>query len=70
MPKFEMNVYHAMFFASIINAEQYRYSYGRKYNQDRIRDTEIKVPCLKGTDTLDLDFIEKFIKCLPYSVSL
>lgn len=70
IPKFEMNVYHAMFFASIINAEQYRYSYGRKFNQDRIRDTEIKVPCIGTTNELDLLFIEKFIKCLPYSNSL
>jgi len=70
VPNFEMNVYHAMFFASIINSEQYRYSYGRKFNQDRIRDTELRVPCIKGTDDLDLNFIENFIKCLPYSASL
>jgi type I restriction enzyme M protein len=70
IPKFNMNIYHAMFFVSIINAEQYRYSYGRKYNQDRIRDTELLVPCIKGTDDLDLDFIEKYIKSLPYSSSL
>ena len=70
VPNFKMNVYHAMFFASIINSEQYRYSYGRKYNQDRIRDTELKVPCVKGTKDLDLDFIENFIKRLPYSASL
>ncbi len=65
-----MNIYHAMFFVSIINVEQYRYSYGRKFNQDRIKDTELRVPCKKGTSDPDLDFIENFIKCLPYSESL
>ncbi len=70
VPKFNMNVYHAMFFVSIINIEQYRYSYGRKYNQDRIKETEIKVPYNKDKEEIDIDFIERFIKSLCYSKSL
>jgi type I restriction enzyme M protein len=70
IPKFEMNIYHAMFFVTLINHEQYRYSYGRKYNQGRIKNTEIKIPVIKNTNKINLDYIENYIKSLPYSQSL
>ena len=45
--------------------EQYRYSYGRKFNQDRIRETIIKLPFKK--DEADWEFIENYVKGLRYS---
>ena len=68
MPKFDLNVYRAMFLVTVINQEQYRYSYGRKFNQDRIRNTVIKLPFKSGK--IDWDFIEKYIKGLKYSKSI
>jgi len=65
VPKFEMNVYRALFLATIINKEQYRYSYGRKFNQDRIRETKIKLPF--KDEKIDWDWIEDYIKGLNYS---
>ncbi len=65
IPKFDLNVYRAMFLTTIINMEQYRYSYGRKFNQDRIRETIIKLPFKDGE--IDWYFIENYIKGLPYS---
>ena len=65
IPKFDLNVYRAMFLTTIINKEQYRYSYGRKFNQDRIRETIIKLPFKNGK--IDWDFIENYIKGLIYS---
>jgi hypothetical protein len=65
---FKLNVYRALFLATIINMEQYRYSYGRKFNQDRIRDTIIKLPFKDGE--IDWDFIENYIKGIKYSKSL
>lgn len=65
MPKFDLNVYRALFLTAIINKEQYRYSYGRKFNQDRIRDTIIKLPFKNGK--VDWEFMENYIKGLPYS---
>jgi hypothetical protein len=65
IPKFDLNVYRALFLTTIINMEQYRYSYGRKYNQDRIRDTIIKLPFKDGS--VDWNFIEDYIKGLPCS---
>ena len=65
IPKFELNVFRAMFLVTIINMEQYRYSYGRKFNQTRIRNTVIKLP-FKG-DNIDWEFIENYISGLSYS---
>ena len=65
VPKFDLNVYRALFLTTVINMEQYRYSYGRKFNQDRIRETIINLPFKDGN--LDWDFIENYIKGLFYS---
>ncbi|MGH7141690.1 MAG: N-6 DNA methylase [Minisyncoccia bacterium] len=64
-PKFDLNVYRGLFLASLINMEQYRYSYGRKFNQDRIRATVIKLPFKDGN--VDWNFIEAYVKGLSYS---
>jgi type I restriction enzyme M protein len=65
IPISELNVFRAMFLVTIMNMEQYRYSYGRKYNQDRIKNTIIKLPFMD--DKIDWGFIEDYIKGLPYS---
>jgi type I restriction enzyme M protein len=69
IPKFEMNVYTALFLQTIINMEQFRYSYGRKFNQIRIKSTKIKLP-VNSQNQPDWHFMEEYIKSLPYSASL
>ncbi len=64
-PKFDLNVYKAIFLVTVLNMEQYRYSYGRKLNQDRIKETKIKLPF--KDNKVDWDFIENYIKGLPCS---
>ncbi|MDD5769556.1 MAG: N-6 DNA methylase, partial [Candidatus Gracilibacteria bacterium] len=68
IPIFEMNTYIALFRQTIINLEKFRYSYGRKFNQERIKKTKIKLPFKNGE--IDFIFMEEFIKSLPYSESL
>jgi len=68
IPMFEMNEYRAMFFITILNLEQYRYNYGRKASHDRLRKIKIKLPAKNGKP--DFEYMDKFIKSLPYSVSL
>ena len=68
MPKFDLNVFRAMFLATIINMERKKFSFGRKFNQDRISDTIIKLPFKK--ENIDWDFIEDYIKGLSYSKDL
>ncbi len=65
IPKFDMNVYRGLFLATVINQEQYRYSYGRKFNQRRIRKTEIKMPF--SPLGVDWNWIENYMKNLRYS---
>jgi len=65
LPKFALNVFRAVFLTTIVNMEQKKISYGRKYNQDRIRETIIKLPFKNGKE--DWDYIENYVKGLPYS---
>jgi hypothetical protein len=65
IPKFDLNVFKGMFLSTLINLEGKKISYGRKFNQDRIRETIIKLPFKGGK--IDWDFIENYIKGLPYS---
>lgn len=66
MPRFLLNKYIGIFLATIINAEGYRYSYGRKYNQIKIRNTNIKLPADKDGNP-DWAYMENYIKSLPFS---
>ena len=65
-PKFRLNSYIGAYLATIINKERYRYSYGRKFNQTKIRNTVIKLPVDKNGNP-DWDYMENYIKSLPYS---
>ncbi|MCI8777552.1 MAG: hypothetical protein HFI87_00145 [Bacilli bacterium] len=44
IPKFKLNKYIALFLATIINFQNYKYSYGRKFNQNQIKNTELFLP--------------------------
>ena len=68
IPKFEMNKYVAMFLVTILNLEQYRYNYGRKCSQTRMKQISIKLPTKTGQ--VDWMFMENYIKSLSYSASL
>ena len=68
IPKFKMNKHIAMFLVTILNLEQYRYNYGRKCSQDRMKQIKIKLPAKNGEP--DFEFMESFIKSLPYSSSI
>lgn len=68
-PKFSMNVYNALFIQSIINMEQYRYGYGRKFAQKRIKNTKIMLP-IDSQGEPDWQFMEDYIISLPYSANL
>ncbi len=68
VPKFIMNKYIAMFLTTILNLEQYRYNYGRKCSQDRMKSIRIKLPSKNGNP--DFEYMENYIKSLSYSSSL
>lgn len=65
-PLFEMNKYIALFLVTLINKEQYRYSYGRKCSQIKLRNSKIKLPVTPSGEP-DWKFMEDYIKSLPFS---
>lgn len=68
VPKFKLNKYIALFLCTIINKEQYRFNYGRKCSQARMNKMKIKLPSKNGEP--DWEFMENYIKSLPYSKSI
>jgi len=68
-PLFKMNSYIALFLTTIINKEQYRYSYGRKCSQIKLKRSKIKLP-VTPEGTPDWQYMEDYIKSLPYSRNL
>lgn len=68
-PKFPLNPFIALFLCVIIRKEKYRYSYGRKWGLQRMNDTSIKLPATKNGNP-DWDFMEHYIKSLPFSASI
>ena len=69
VPKFRMNDFTALFLATVINAEQYRYNYGRKCSQSRMKESTVFLP-IENNSLPDFKFMEKYIQCLPYSSSI
>ncbi|MDR3307244.1 MAG: N-6 DNA methylase [Endomicrobium sp.] len=69
IPKFTMNKYIAMFFVTIFKLEQYRYNYGRKASQDRLKQSSIKLP-VNEQGSPDWKYMENYIKSLPYSSNI
>lgn len=67
-PKFDMNQYVALFLTAVLNLEQYRYSYGRKASQMRLRQTSVKLPSRRNEP--DWQYMKDYIKSLPYSSNL
>lgn len=69
IPRFDCNNYIAMFLVTVINMEQYRYNYGIKCNQTRIKNMKIKLPVDSNGDP-DWEFMIEYVKSLPYSANL
>ncbi len=61
----KLNKYSAMFIITILNREDYRYSYGRARILSKLRDETILLPATP-TGEPDWQFMEDYIKSLPY----
>jgi hypothetical protein len=56
----------ALFFCTIIRKEKYRFTYGRKWHLERMRESIIKLPVTPKGEP-DWSYMERYIKTLPYS---
>ena len=68
-PKFPMSGPMAMFLATVLNMEQYRYNYGHKRAQKRLRRESVRLPCTKDGRP-DWRHMERYVLGLPYSSNL
>lgn len=60
-PRFKMNRYLALFLCSLIEKEQYRFNYGRKWDLNSMKASRIKLP-VAPTGEPDWLFMEEYIK--------
>ena len=65
----ELNPYISMFLCTLIEKERYRWTYGRKWRPKRMPSSLIKIPVDKDNNP-DWQFMEDYIKSLPYSKAL
>ena len=65
-PKFELTPAIALFIATVIRLERYRFSYGRKWHLDRMKTSSIKLPSSPSGEP-DYTYMGKYIKSLPFS---
>lgn len=66
IPKFKMNKYNALFLVTVINQSNFKYCYGRGRSQSRLAKETIKLPATEDGQP-DYQFMEDYIKTLPYS---
>ena len=60
-----LNQNTALYIVTLLNNEQFKYSYGRAFLMDRIKETKIKLPA-DSDGNPDWEFMENYIKSLPY----
>jgi len=64
----DFNQYIALFIIPIIRLNKFKFSYGRKWHMDRMKETKIALPTKNGK--LDLKLMKDYISSLDYSVSI
>ncbi|OGU15162.1 MAG: hypothetical protein A2X61_15025 [Ignavibacteria bacterium GWB2_35_12] len=65
----KLNKYIGLFIITLLNLEKYRFSYGMTAKVSRLKHFKIKLP-VKSDDSPDWQFMENYIKSLPYSSNL
>ena len=69
----KLNIFNGMFIATIMNRDDYKCAYGRQYRQKTFDVHKIKLPAVKIAPNKyepDWQFMEDYIKSLPYSSCL
>lgn len=62
----KLNVYSGLFIKTVIEQEKFKYAYGRKLGTKRIEKVIIKLP-VDQNGAPDFEYMEQYIKSLPYS---
>ena len=62
----ELNKYIAMLVITAIKANRYKFSYGRKWTLEKMKESVIKLPTT-AQGSPDWAYMEQYIKSMPYS---
>ena len=65
-PKVKLTNESALFVCTVIRAERFRYSYGRKWGLEQMRSTMLRLPTDANGDP-DWNLMTEYIRTLPYS---
>jgi len=68
-PRFRITPAIGLFVTTVIRHEKFRFSYGRKWNVDRMNETTIRLPAVTDGEP-DWEFMEEYIRSLPYGTEL
>lgn len=63
---FDLKPETALFICTLIRLEKYRFSYGRKWHLERMRESIIRLPVTASGEP-NWDFMKRFVRTLPYS---
>lgn len=61
-----LNKYIALFIATVVKANRYKFSYGRKWTMEKMKKSPIMLP-VTSRSLPDWSYMERYIKSLPYS---
>lgn len=65
----KLNKYIAMYLLCLINNEKIRYNYGRKSSKSKLLQMKLLL-LITNSEQPDWDYMEKYIKTIPYSKSI
>lgn len=65
----KLNKYIAMYLICLINNEKFRFNYGRKSNKMKLEQLKLKLPAITPNQP-DWEYMEMYIKSLPYSKNI
>jgi hypothetical protein len=68
-PKFDLTLPVALFICAIIRREKYRFSYGRKWNLERMNESKIRLPADVHGDP-DWEYMRRYVMSRNYSSHL
>lgn len=62
----ELNKYIALFLTTIIKANRYKFSYGRKWTMEKMKKSPVRLP-VTSQGVPDWKYMENYIRSLPYA---
>ena len=63
-----MSIYTKMYIITLINANKFRFNYGRQAD-NTLKNLQIELP-VDAQGEYDWDYMENYIKSLPYSANI